>query len=84
MTLDNRSAFPAVFIRLILVCQTKNATPGQYKWTHVTPVKWSDNYITIWAHEKMVLHVDVGEDAEDPDMLLIQAKNIPETEVPIT
>lgn len=83
VTLDNHSAFPAVFIRLNLVHQNRNATPGQYKWAHVTPVKWSDNYITLWPHEKMVLHVDVGEGAEDPDMLLVHAKNIPETELPI-
>lgn len=83
VTLENRSTFPAVFIRLNLVHQNKNATPGQYKWAHVTPVKWQDNYITLWPHEKMVLDVNVGESAENPDMLLVQAKNIPETEIRI-
>lgn len=83
VTLGNRSAFPAVFIRLNLVHQNRNATPGKYKWAHVAPVKWSDNYITLWPHEKMVLHVDVGKGAEDPDMLLVHAKNILETELPI-
>lgn len=84
VTLDNHSALPAVFMRLNLVHQNRNATTGQYKWAHVTPVKWSDNYVTLWPHEKMVLHVDVGEGAEDPDMLLVHAKNIPETELQIT
>lgn len=83
VTLENRSTFPAVFIRLNLVHQSKKTTPGNFKWAHVTPVKWSDNYITLWPHEKMSLHVDVMEGAEDPDTLLIQGKNIREIEIPI-
>lgn len=83
VTLENRSPVPAVFIRLNLVHQTRSATPGHSKWAHVTPVKWSDNYVTLWPHEKMVLYVDVLEGAEDPGMLLVHAKNIPETEIPI-
>lgn len=31
----------------------------------------------------MLLHVDMVEGAEDPDMLLVHAKNIHETEIPI-
>lgn len=52
-------------------------------WEHVTPVKWSDNYVTLWPYEKMVLYVDVMQGAEDPDTLLVYGKNTHETEVPI-
>lgn len=83
VTLGNRSSFPAVFVRLNLVHQSRSATPGHSKWAHVTPVKWSDNYVTLWPHEKMVLHVDLADGAEDPCLLLVHAKNIPETEIPI-
>lgn len=83
VTLENRSPFPAVFIYLNLVHQNKTATPGRFKWEHVTPVKWSDNYVTLWPHEKMVLEVDVMQGAENPDTLLVSGKNTHETEVPI-
>lgn len=83
ITLENRSPFPAVFIRLNLVHHNKTATPGNFMWAHVTPVKWSDNYVTLWPHEKMVLHVDVMQGAEDPDTLLVHGKNTHETEIPI-
>lgn len=83
VTLENRSPFPAIFIRLNLVHQNKSTTPGHFKWAHVTPVTWSDNYVTLLPHEKMVLHVDVGDGAEEPGMLLAHGKNIHETEIPI-
>lgn len=83
VTLENRSPFPAVFIRLNLVHQNKNTTPGHFKWAHVTPVKWSDNYVTLWPHERTILYVDVAEGAEHPDMLLVHGKNVHETEIPI-
>lgn len=83
VTLENRSAFPAVFIRLNLVHQNKDATPGHFKWAHVTPVKWSDNYVTLWPHEKMNLSVEVVDGAENPHMLLVHGKNVHETEIPI-
>lgn len=83
VTLENRSLFPAVFIRLNLVHQNKDSKPGHFKWAHVTPVKWSDNYITLWPHERMVLSVDVVDGAEDPAKLLVHGKNVHETEIPI-
>ena len=83
VTLENRSPFPAVFIRLNLVHQNKKATPGNSNWAHVTPVKWSDNYVTLWPHERMVLHVDVMKGAEDPDTLLVRGKNTHEIEIPL-
>lgn len=83
VTLKNRSPFPAVFIRLNLVHLSKVATPGNFKWAHVAPVKWSDNYVTLWPHEEMVLHVDLMEGAEIPDTLLVQGKNTQEFEVPV-
>ncbi|TPX17929.1 uncharacterized protein E0L32_011992 [Thyridium curvatum] len=48
VVLENQSDIPAVFIRVNLV--TKG---GQ----DVTPVYWSDNYVTLWPHEKMELKV---------------------------
>ncbi|POS76879.1 exo-beta-D-glucosaminidase [Diaporthe helianthi] len=83
VTLKNRSSIPAVFIRLNLVHRDQTSTPGNYKWAHVSPLKWSDNYITLWPHEEMILRVDVMPGAENPDTLLVHGKNTHEFEVPI-
>lgn len=48
VVLENKSDVPAVFIRLNLV--DKNGMD-------VNPVQWSDNYVTLWPHEKMELTV---------------------------
>ncbi|KAG8160920.1 hypothetical protein KVR01_009184 [Diaporthe batatas] len=83
VTLKNRSPFPAVFIRLDLVHRDKTSRTGNFKWAPVSPLKWSDNYITLWPHEEMVLHVDVMSGAESPDRLLVHGKNTDEVEIPI-
>lgn len=46
--LENRSKVPAFFIRLNLVDDA-----GE----DVNPVTWSDNYVTLWPHEKMEISV---------------------------
>ncbi|KAJ8122226.1 hypothetical protein ONZ43_g1525 [Nemania bipapillata] len=48
ITLENKSAVPAFFIALNLVDQA-----GE----DVLPVFWSDNYVTLWPHEKLELNV---------------------------
>jgi exo-1,4-beta-D-glucosaminidase len=83
VALENHSSYPAVFIRLNLVRQSKTVTPKHSRWEHVTPVKWSDNYVTLWPHEKMVLQVDVMQTAQNPDTLLVSSKNTHDIEVPI-
>ncbi|KAJ5151583.1 hypothetical protein N7492_009878 [Penicillium capsulatum] len=45
--LENKSKLPAVFLRMNV------AKAGN----DVTPVIWSDNYVTLWPREKMVLKV---------------------------
>ncbi|KAI1117983.1 family 2 glycoside hydrolase [Nemania sp. NC0429] len=48
VTLENKSAVPAFFITLNLVDKTGG---------DVQPVFWSDNYVTLWPHEKLELDV---------------------------
>ena len=56
VTLDNQSDVPAFFVRLNLV-----DTDGE----DIVPVLWSDNYVTLWPNEKLVLEASwsVGSDA---------------------
>ncbi len=49
VTLENKATVPAFFIRL-------NLADGN--GTDVTPVIWSDNYVTLWPKEKMLLDVE--------------------------
>ncbi|KAI1375826.1 glycoside hydrolase family 2 protein [Hypoxylon crocopeplum] len=53
IVLENHSSVPAFFIRLNLV-----GAEGE----DVVPVIWSDNYVTLWPHEKLELQVE-GEGA---------------------
>lgn len=48
LELENRSAVPAFFVRLNLV-----DAAGE----DVNPVLWSDNYVTLWPHERLQLQV---------------------------
>lgn len=82
--LENLSQIPAVFIRLDLVAINYKANKGHYKWSNVVPLKWSDNYMTLWPGEKLDLGVTPMEGAAEPDMLLVSGRNLCETEVPIT
>lgn len=57
VTLTNQSPVPAVFIRLNLVkerCCQMSQLQAQ-TWEDVVPVKWEDNYVTLWPYETMVL-----------------------------
>jgi exo-1,4-beta-D-glucosaminidase len=59
VTLQNRSKLPAVFVRLNLVDTVDNpkyVMDPPYV-TDVTPVTWSDNYVTLWPEE--TLHLEV-------------------------
>ncbi|KAI1498752.1 glycoside hydrolase family 2 protein [Biscogniauxia marginata] len=49
LVLENRSPTPAFFIRLNLVDES-----GE----DVLPVFWSDNYVTLWPHEKLTLQFE--------------------------
>ncbi|KAI0203886.1 family 2 glycoside hydrolase [Astrocystis sublimbata] len=46
--LENKSAVPAFFVSLNLVDEAGK---------DVLPVFWSDNYVTLWPHEKLELNV---------------------------
>jgi len=48
VTLENRSSVPAFFVKLNLVDKAGN---------DVLPVFWSDNYVTLFPHEKLELEV---------------------------
>jgi exo-1,4-beta-D-glucosaminidase len=49
MVLENKSTVPAVFIRLHLVDSAGNP---------ILPVKWSENYITLWPGERLDVTVE--------------------------
>lgn len=50
VTLENESSTPAVFIRLHLVASRDNLATGRQQ---IAPVRWEDNYVTLWPHERM-------------------------------
>ncbi|ROV98096.1 hypothetical protein VMCG_06992 [Cytospora schulzeri] len=82
--LENLSQVPAVFIRLDLVAVNYKANKGHYRWNSVVPLKWSDNYVTLWPGEMLNLEVIPMEGAAKPDMLLVSGRNLGESEVPLT
>ncbi|KAI6784006.1 Exo-beta-D-glucosaminidase-like protein [Emericellopsis cladophorae] len=49
VTLENTSGVPAFFVRLNLLDE---------QGEDVNPVFWSDNYVTLWPRESMVLEVE--------------------------
>jgi exo-1,4-beta-D-glucosaminidase len=81
--LENLSQIPAVFIRLDLVATNFEANKGHYRWNNVVPLKWSDNYVTLWPGEKLGLEVTPMGGAAEPDMLLVSGRNVYEMEVPV-
>ncbi|KAI0383734.1 glycoside hydrolase family 2 protein [Hypomontagnella monticulosa] len=66
VVLENRASVPAFFIRLNLVDKD-----GE----DVLPVIWSDNYVTLWPHEKLELQFE----GEGGDSLQIHGANIKKT-----
>ncbi|KAG4217693.1 hypothetical protein PC116_g33827, partial [Phytophthora cactorum] len=68
VVLENHSSVPAFFIRLNLV----NADGED-----VLPVFWSDNYVTLWPHEKLELQVE-GEGAA---FVQVTGKNIQKAQI---
>ncbi|KAJ6153570.1 Glycoside hydrolase family 2 immunoglobulin-like beta-sandwich [Penicillium chermesinum] len=55
--LENKSKRPAVFLRVV----ARNVTTKE----EVSPVVWSDNYVTLWPKEKMTLSVLLKGDIRD-------------------
>ncbi|KAI8958153.1 glycoside hydrolase family 2 protein [Daldinia sp. FL1419] len=68
VVLENRSSVPAFFIRLNLVDD---------KGEDVLPVFWSDNYVTLWPHEKLELQVE----GEGGASVQVTGKNIQKAQV---
>ncbi|KAF9737473.1 hypothetical protein PMIN04_009181 [Paraphaeosphaeria minitans] len=56
--LQNRSQLPAVFVRLNLVDFSDSWNTSEDGYVDVVPVKWSDNYVTLWPEETLELEVD--------------------------
>ncbi|CEJ80437.1 hypothetical protein VHEMI00618 [[Torrubiella] hemipterigena] len=69
VTLENQSDVPAFFISLNLVDANGN---------DVLPITWSDNYVTLWPHEKLT--VLVGEWADKGAKVQFHGVNVDETE----
>lgn len=73
LTLENNSNTPAFFIRLVLVdAQTQEP---------VTPVYWSDNYVSLWPKEKLTLTVGVESGDLSGMAVQIDGKNVAATKV---
>ncbi|KAI0008568.1 glycoside hydrolase family 2 protein [Xylariaceae sp. FL0662B] len=70
VVLENHSSVPAFFIRLNLVDKH-----GE----DILPVIWSDNYVTLWPHEKLELQVE-GKHAA---AVQVSGKNVAKAEVPL-
>jgi exo-1,4-beta-D-glucosaminidase len=71
VVLENTSPVPAVFVRLELV--TKDGES-------INPVIWSDNYITLWPLERIVLEVD-GDDKSS--RIQISGMNVAKADVSV-
>ncbi|KAI1821756.1 glycoside hydrolase family 2 protein [Xylaria intraflava] len=70
IVLENKSDVPAFFVSLNLVDKADE---------DVLPVSWSDNYVTLWPHEKLTLTVE-GKGAA---AVHVKGKNIEATTVSI-
>lgn len=82
ITLTNNSPVPAVFIRLNLVNERgagENKTSSQ-RWEDVVPVKWEDNYVTLWPRETMVLLARLMTDVKAA-YLQVDGKNVDTPEI---
>jgi len=69
VTLENKADVPAFFVRLNL-----EDAEGE----DINPVFWSDNYVTLWPKEKLVVEVSAGNGAAT---IHISGKNVEETKV---
>lgn len=82
ITLTNNSPVPAVFIRLNLVNKRgagENKTSSR-RWEDVVPVKWDENYVTLWPHETMVLLARLLTDVKAA-YLQVDGKNVDTPEI---
>lgn len=69
VSLQNKSNTPAFFIRLVLTdTQTQDA---------ITPVYWSDNYVTLFPQESLNLTVEFNLTASRSPAVEISGRNVP-------
>lgn len=80
VTLVNHSPVPAVFVRLNLVNEGENDEGGPQRWEDVVPVRWQDNYVTLWPNETMVLVARLGTDVKAA-YLQVDGKNVDTPEI---
>ncbi|MBW0491479.1 hypothetical protein O181_031194 [Austropuccinia psidii MF-1] len=73
--LQNQSPNPAVFVRLNLVDKDGN---------DIVPVKWSDNYVTLFPFEKLRLEVSTLGSNGAPAAIEISGKNVAKRKVAFT
>lgn len=69
--LENKSKWPAVFLHL------KFITPNG---TEITPIYWSDNYVTLWPKEKLQLAVAFKGDLKD-SLVELSGRNVEKQKV---
>lgn len=74
VTLVNHSAHPAVFIRLNLHVVNHNKSEQPQAGGDVVPVKWEDNYVTLWPYEKLVLCAEPMADINFEAAFAVQVK----------
>lgn len=67
VTLENKSTVPAVFVRLNVIDE---------RGADVTPIFWSDNYVTLWPGEKMDLDMAEGSGGSRGRAIEISGKNV--------
>jgi exo-1,4-beta-D-glucosaminidase len=69
LVLENKSDVPAFFIRLVLADeQTQDA---------ITPVYWSDNYVTLFPREMITLTVGFNSSGNSSPVVEVSGGNIP-------
>lgn len=89
VTLTNHSPVPAVFIRLNLVNKAEEQVGGgsndgvdeEERWEDVVPVKWEENYVTLWPHETMVSLVRPMAGTVKAAYLQVDGKNVDTPEI---
>ena len=72
VTLENKADVPAFFIRLNLVDE---------QGEDIVPVLWSDNYVTLWPHEKLELEVSYPGHGRQAVAVEVSSSNIESTTV---
>jgi exo-1,4-beta-D-glucosaminidase len=74
LVLENHSLVPAFFVRLNLASKDGR---------DIAPVFWSDNYVTLWPHEQLVVEIGHNQDGNEVLKVQISGMNVAPAEVDI-